>query len=195
MDDETTELYLIRHGESVPNVTPVIGGMRGDTGLTDRGRDQARLLEKRLRDQEVRADQLYASTLPRAWETAEYVSRALDLPVQPDDEPVAQQQEQPPAELDAPSPVPEIAATVLPSVARVDVGQGSGSAVIYSADGYLVTNNHVVAGGGQGQTGQSGAAGNIQVILADGVRRDAEVVGTAPDADLAVRLTGDRGCR
>ena len=60
--------------------------MRGDTGLTDRGRDQARLLEKRLRDEEVRADQLYASTLPRALETAEYVARALDLPVQPDDE-------------------------------------------------------------------------------------------------------------
>ena len=84
--DDTTELWLIRHGESVPNVTPIIGGMRGDTGLTDRGREQARLLEKRLREEELRADQLYASTLPRALETAEYVSRALDLPVQPDDE-------------------------------------------------------------------------------------------------------------
>ena len=86
MDDETTELYLIRHGESVANVTPIIGGMRGDTGLTDRGRDQARLLEKRLREEDLRADQLYSSTLPRAMETAEYVARALDLPVQPDDE-------------------------------------------------------------------------------------------------------------
>jgi len=84
--DTTTELWLIRHGESVPNVTPIIGGMRGDAGLTDRGRDQAGLLEKRLREEAVRADQLYASTLPRALETAEYVSRALDLPVQPDDE-------------------------------------------------------------------------------------------------------------
>jgi S1-C subfamily serine protease len=91
-----------------------------------------------------------------------------------------------PAALDAPSPVPEIARAVLPSVAQVEVGQGSGSAVIYRADGYLVTNNHVVTGGGQGQTTRSGVAGQIQVILADGVRRDAEVVGTAPDADLAV---------
>jgi broad specificity phosphatase PhoE len=48
--DETTELYLIRHGESVANVTPIIGGMRGDAGLTDRGREQAQLLEKRLRE-------------------------------------------------------------------------------------------------------------------------------------------------
>ena len=82
----TTELYLIRHGESVPNVEPIIGGMRGDAGLTDRGREQARLLEERLRTEGLRADQLYASTLPRARETAEYVARALQLPVLPDDE-------------------------------------------------------------------------------------------------------------
>ncbi len=78
-----TELYLVRHGESVPNVTPIIGGMRGDAGLTDRGREQARLLEQRLRAERLPADQLYASTLPRALETAEYVARALGLSVQP----------------------------------------------------------------------------------------------------------------
>lgn len=77
----TTELHLIRHGEAVSNVEPVIGGMRGDAGLTDRGREQARLLEQRLCAEELRADRLYASTLPRALETAEYVSRALRLPV------------------------------------------------------------------------------------------------------------------
>lgn len=81
-----TDLYLVRHGESVPNVEPVIGGMRGDAGLTDRGREQARLLEERLRAQPLRADRLYASTLPRAMATAEHVSRALGLPVVPDDE-------------------------------------------------------------------------------------------------------------
>ncbi|HSJ43078.1 MAG TPA: trypsin-like peptidase domain-containing protein [Euzebyales bacterium] len=85
-------------------------------------------------------------------------------------------QEDAPAVLDAPSPVPEIARTVLPSVAQVELGQGSGSAVIYRADGYVVTNNHVVAQ----------ADSNVQVILADGRRRDAEVVGTAPFTDLAV---------
>ena len=50
-----TELYLVRHGESVPNVEPVIGGMRGDAGLTPRGREQARLLEQRLRDRPLQA--------------------------------------------------------------------------------------------------------------------------------------------
>jgi broad specificity phosphatase PhoE len=80
-----TDLYLIRHGESVPNVEPIIGGMRGDAGLTDLGRKQAELLEGRLRT-ELRADQLYVSTLPRALETGEYVSRALQLPIQRDDD-------------------------------------------------------------------------------------------------------------
>ena len=87
----TTELYLIRHGEAVANVEPIIGGMRGDAGLTARGREQARLLEERLRTEVLNADglragHLYASTLPRARETAEYVARALGLPVQPSEE-------------------------------------------------------------------------------------------------------------
>ena len=32
-----THLYLIRHGEAVSNVEPIIGGMRGDTGLSPLG--------------------------------------------------------------------------------------------------------------------------------------------------------------
>ncbi|PXW96172.1 serine peptidase DegS [Sphaerotilus hippei] len=54
-------------------------------------------------------------------------------------------------------------------------GSGMGSAVIVSADGYLLTNNHVVDG-----------AQEIQVVLADGQRSPARVVGTDPDSDLAV---------
>nr|WP_275585681.1 histidine phosphatase family protein [Geodermatophilus sabuli] len=78
-------MYLVRHGEAVANVEPLIGGMRGDPGLTPRGRAQARLLEERLAEQRMRADRLVSSTLPRALETAEYVARALGLPVLPDD--------------------------------------------------------------------------------------------------------------
>lgn len=77
----STELILVRHGESVANVTPVIGGMTGDVGLTDRGRQQAELLADRLRAERFTADVLYASTLPRAQQTAQYVSKALGLPV------------------------------------------------------------------------------------------------------------------
>ncbi|HVM00479.1 MAG TPA: trypsin-like peptidase domain-containing protein [Egibacteraceae bacterium] len=73
----------------------------------------------------------------------------------------------------------EVAEAVLPTVARVDVlgapGPGSGSAVIFRADGYLLTNNHVVEGAQQ-----------VRVTLPDGTPRDAEVVGTDPASDLAV---------
>jgi broad specificity phosphatase PhoE len=81
----TTDLYLIRHGESVANVEPIIGGMNGDAGLTERGREQAHLLELRLGVERLEAQWLYASTLPRAVQTAQYVARALRLSVQADD--------------------------------------------------------------------------------------------------------------
>jgi S1-C subfamily serine protease len=102
----------------------------------------------------------------------------------PQDEEPAEQEA--PAALDAPSPVPEIAETVLPSVARVDVGgvqgEGAGSAVIYREDGYLVTNNHVIA-----------SAQEVDVTLADGRARPAEVVGTAAFSDLAVLRIDEQG--
>src|SRR5215207_10364217 len=85
-DPMPTDLYLIRHGESVANVEPIIAGMRSDAGLTDLGRMQAELLEQRLRSEGLRADQLYVSTLPRALETGDYVARALQLPIQRDDD-------------------------------------------------------------------------------------------------------------
>jgi 2-alkenal reductase len=51
----------------------------------------------------------------------------------------------------------------------------SGSGVFISADGYILTNNHVVEG-----------AQDIYVILADGNQQDAAVIGTDIYADLAV---------
>lgn len=84
--ERETNLYLIRHGESVPNVEPIIGGPKGDTGLTERGREQARLLEQRLERSGIKADVLYTSTLPRALETSQYVSRALGLEAEEDEE-------------------------------------------------------------------------------------------------------------
>ncbi len=53
--------------------------------------------------------------------------------------------------------------------------QSSGSGVIVSEDGYIVTNNHVVEG-----------ASEIEVITADKNTYQAKVVGTAPSTDLAV---------
>jgi 2,3-bisphosphoglycerate-dependent phosphoglycerate mutase len=80
-----THLYLIRHGESVANVTPIVAGMKGDVGLTERGVAQAERLRERLAQGEIAADVLIASTLPRARQTAEIIAPALGLPIIFDD--------------------------------------------------------------------------------------------------------------
>jgi|688.fasta_scaffold00549_26 serine protease Do len=53
--------------------------------------------------------------------------------------------------------------------------QGSGSGVIISADGYIVTNNHVING-----------ADKIEVILNNKKAYDAKVIGTDPSTDVAL---------
>jgi putative serine protease PepD len=80
------------------------------------------------------------------------------------------------------------AAKAAPSVVTIYVagssGSGSGSGVVLTADGFVLTNNHVVAGEG-------GNAQSVQVRTADGTLYDASVVGTDPASDLAVlRLDG-----
>ncbi len=53
--------------------------------------------------------------------------------------------------------------------------EGTGSGVIYSSDGYIVTNNHVVD-----------FADELEVTTNDNKKYAATVVGTYPDADIAV---------
>ncbi|MEI7770011.1 MAG: histidine phosphatase family protein [Chloroflexales bacterium] len=81
-----THLYLIRHGEAEANIKPIVAGMKGDAGLTPRGRSQAERLRDRLaRTAEIAIDVLIASTLPRARQTAEIIQPALGLPIIFDD--------------------------------------------------------------------------------------------------------------
>ncbi|MCZ2858267.1 S1C family serine protease [Blastococcus sp. VKM Ac-2987] len=80
------------------------------------------------------------------------------------------------------------AAKAAPSVVTVYVSTGtsagSGSGVVLTADGFVLTNNHVVAAEGA-------SSGSVQVRTADGTLYDAEIVGTDPAFDLAVlRLDG-----
>jgi len=88
----------------------------------------------------------------------------------------------PGAEVDrAPDSVAGIAAGVLPSVVSIEVttpdGQGSGSGFVLRQDGYVLTNNHVVAGA---------ADGGVVVQFSDGTELPGTVVGATGDYDLAV---------
>ncbi|MEO6085463.1 MAG: trypsin-like peptidase domain-containing protein [Umezawaea sp.] len=83
--------------------------------------------------------------------------------------------------------VSAIASSVLPSVVQVNVaaaqGSGIGSGVVLSADGKILTNNHVISGAQQ-----------ISVTTNDGKEYAATVVGADPNSDLAVlKLTGANG--
>lgn len=61
-------------------------------------------------------------------------------------------------------------------------GAGSGSGVIISEDGYIVTNNHVIDN-----------AKEIQVTLNDNRKYDAVIIGSDPSTDLAVLKIKEKG--
>ncbi|AYY13522.1 PDZ domain-containing protein [Actinobacteria bacterium YIM 96077] len=89
------------------------------------------------------------------------------------------------ADTSAPSgSVEDVANEILPSVVSITVpgqfGQdnATGSGVIISSDGQILTNNHVVEA--------AGARGQLQVTFEDGTSTDVVVVGTDPMTDLAV---------
>ena len=75
-------ILLARHGETVSNKERRFQGQL-DVPLNDTGREQARALAERLREEPLAA--LYASPLSRARETAEIVGAALGLEVRLDD--------------------------------------------------------------------------------------------------------------
>ncbi|BBC95133.1 putative serine protease PepD [Streptomyces sp. DconLS] len=85
--------------------------------------------------------------------------------------------------------VAAIAAAVSPSVveinATLDNGSSTGSGVIISSNGEIVTNNHVIAG-----------AQSVKVRTSDGHSYTADVVGTDSSKDLAlIKLQGASGLR
>lgn len=77
----------------------------------------------------------------------------------------------------------EVALRAIPSIVAVEVpttfGIGGGSGVVYSRDGYIITNHHVVSG-----------AEEATVIFADGGRWNAELIGSDPLTDIAVIRIG-----
>jgi putative serine protease PepD len=78
--------------------------------------------------------------------------------------------------------IEKVAHSVLPSVVMIDVsgpnGEGSGSGIILSRDGKILTNNHVVA--------VAGRTGTLNVAFNDGSHAPAKILGTDPLTDTAV---------
>src|SRR6266511_3196746 len=82
--------------------------------------------------------------------------------------------------------VSSVAAAVLPSVASLTVrsrrGEGAGSGVVFTSDGFMLTSAHVVA---------SADGGSAE--FSSGLQTRFDVVGADPLADLAVLRTHDPG--
>jgi putative serine protease PepD len=78
--------------------------------------------------------------------------------------------------------VEKVAQEVLPSVVMINVtgqgGTGSGSGIILSSDGEILTNNHVAA--------VAGKTGKMEVSFNDGTHAPAKILGTDPLTDTAV---------
>ncbi|GAB7193603.1 trypsin-like peptidase domain-containing protein [Kineococcus sp. NUM-3379] len=76
----------------------------------------------------------------------------------------------------------KVVSAVAPSVVAVSVraagGSGVGSGVVWDDEGHIITNNHVVAGAGDGA--------EISVTLDDGRQFAASIVGLDPATDLAI---------
>ncbi|WP_157859189.1 S1C family serine protease, partial [Streptomyces pathocidini] len=82
-----------------------------------------------------------------------------------------------------------VASAVGPSVVEItatsQTGQSTGSGVITTSDGEILTNNHVISGASQ-----------IKVTFSDGKTATAQVVGTNPDLDIALlKADGVRGLK
>jgi probable phosphoglycerate mutase len=76
-----TRLVLVRHGEGRANVERVLAGLRGCTGLTERGRRQVAALGAHWAVRGFRPDVLLCSPVRRARESADILAAALHVVV------------------------------------------------------------------------------------------------------------------
>jgi len=77
------DLYLFRHAESQSNINQhLIGGRSNETPLSQLGELQALWPGERLRNEEVRFDQIYSSTALRTQQTANIVCEKIGYPLE-----------------------------------------------------------------------------------------------------------------
>jgi putative serine protease PepD len=93
----------------------------------------------------------------------------------------------PPSRAGSVCDVTAVAGRELPSVVTIRAGGGAsagvGSGEVIRSDGYILTNNHVIA--------PAVASGTLRVVFADGSTAAAKIAGRDPATDLAVlRVTG-----
>jgi S1-C subfamily serine protease len=72
--------------------------------------------------------------------------------------------------------------TVGPAVVKIEAGRGGGSGVVFTPDGFILTNSHVVQ-----------ESPSLKTILTDGRSMRADLIGQDVDTDLAVIRITDPG--
>ncbi|MFH1146028.1 MAG: histidine phosphatase family protein [bacterium] len=70
------KIFLVRHGQDMDNAAGILNGRR-DTELTEVGREQAKKVAEKLRNNKVQI--IYASPLRRAYETARIIGTILGI--------------------------------------------------------------------------------------------------------------------
>ena len=71
--------YLIRHGQTIANVTQTSAGGGLDSPLTDEGQEQARSLANLIHQLEIKPSKIYHSSMSRARDTASLINEKLGL--------------------------------------------------------------------------------------------------------------------
>lgn len=84
LENGSTEVYLIRHADALPDASEVVGGGYDHQSLSELGRRQSLALAERLGEDSIAA--IYSSPIKRAWETASFIGEALGLEVYVDEE-------------------------------------------------------------------------------------------------------------
>ncbi len=172
-DTRTESPFSPESGSAVPPVVPPVSTNESSTtgGGSGRGRRIGKVVGAGVLIAAIAAGAGYGGAALQGGDDGTTVpdgTSALDVP--------ASDVEVPKGEVE------QIAAEVMPSVVQINVRSGeeggSGSGVVLSSDGEILTNNHVVESAAED--------GTITVAFSDGTNAEATILGRDPVTDLAV---------